>query len=715
MKSIPVYNYFVTSSRRHIKTYASMSRDKLALSTEIVRLRAIHRVYEQLATQLNTQTFLAQLAQIIVDQFKVARAVILVFDSAHVSLEYGSVAPRLIDLYTQTRLEMVLIPSIQADTSFITSLNQGTTAALSGDTVLNTPLAPLQHIIPGQEWLFSPLRFRQQMQGIVALSLLSPLSDEEIDILKGMLEAASALLHNANQHVQARTDSEKALLEMQTFQQIDAELNDTIDLPYVFRMILDWALRFTRADSAVLGLYDEEADALEVLVQYGYDSSQVAVGQILKRDGGVSLRVAQRKRAEMLPDVTMDKDYYPTAPQTRSLISVPILREDRVVAVMTLESNKLNGFTEEHLAFARKLASRAGVSVHNARLFSETQHEKHKLSMILRHIADIVMVLDDDERIVLLNRSAIQVFGLNEQKSYIGESLNSLIPDSPLLPWLSAMGTLTHPKDASLRLNNNRVYNVIVTEHPDIGRIIVLQDVTYFKEMDQLKSELVTTVTHDLKQPLSIMRGYLDLLLMTGSLDDRAKRYVNSLEHSFNMMRQLVDDLLDMARIESGIELTLYPLSLNEIIQSCLTHFTSTLEQRHLSLQVDLPTLPLIEGDSARLMQVFHNLIGNATKYTLPEGHIRIWGEAKPDTVYVHIQDSGIGISAEDQTRIFERFFRVRNSHTAKIEGTGLGLAIVLSLVQAHGGSIYVQSERGKGSTFTVSLPVYKTQPTHQL
>ncbi|NJR12895.1 hypothetical protein HC776_03340 [bacterium] len=136
---------------------------------------------------------------------------------------------------------------------------------------------------------------------------------------------------------------------------------------------------------------------------------------------------------------------------------------------------------------------------------------------------------------ILLNHSALQVFNLDEQHHYAGEPLAALIPQSPLLDWLNTRHTpsAAKEKDAALRLPNGRVYTVIMTEHADIGHMIVLQDITYFKEMDQLKSELVTTVTHDLKQPLSIMRGYLDLMHMSGTLDEKAKRYINNIEHSF--------------------------------------------------------------------------------------------------------------------------------------------------------------------------------------
>lgn len=680
----------------------------------MISLSAVNRVYERLSTLLDNRTLLAQLTQLLVEQFSSPRAVTLILDIPGEALEYGAVAPLLSDIHTQTVLEMLLIPTAKAHDALITTLKRGDMVTITREALAPTPFAALQTANPEQEWLFAPLHFQTQWLGVAALALVSPLSDEDRETLKAMLNAAASLLHNGNRYMQLRAESEKALSEMQTFQQIDAELNDTIDLTHVFGMILDWALRFTRADAAILGIYDEVSDTLEVMSQYGYIPDQVMVGRTLQREAGVTLRVARHGKAEMVPDVTMDKDYYPTSPTIRSMIAVPIFREERVVAVIALESAKLNGFTEEHLNFTLKLASRAGVSVQNARLFSETQREKDKLALILRHIADVVMVLDDEQRVILLNHSALQVFGLDNQRSYVGERLPVIVPESPLLPWLNTFGTSSHPKDPSLRLTNGRVYNVIVTEHPDIGRTMVLQDVTYFKEMDQLKRELITTVTHDLKQPLSIMRGYLDLLSMVDSSDDRIKRYIVSLEHAFSMMRQLIEDLLDMARIEEGIQLSRKPLTVNDIVKNCLMNFTHVIDQRHLRVDIDLPALPLIEGDAARLTQVFQNLIGNAIKYTPPDGQVHIRGEAADAVVMIHIQDSGIGISAEDQQHIFERFFRVRNTQTAKIEGTGLGLAIVQSLVQAHGGTIRVVSERDEGSTFTVSLPIYKTQTTQE-
>lgn len=688
----------------------------LTLTTELSRLHAVNRVYQELSTQLDGRTLLKQFAERVRQQFGLPRVVILTFDAATASLEYGSVVPPLPDRQTQMLLEMVLMPTLSTSDDVVTTLKQGDITSSTGEHLTQSRLAPLQDLLPNTEWVFAPLCFDSQWLGLAALVIESPLSDEDRQTLREMCEAAARLLHNANRYMRLAQESEKALNDMQTFQQIDAELNDTIELPYVFRMIIDWALRFTRADTAIMGLYDESADAIEIVVQYGYTPEQLTVGQVLKEEAGITRRVARLGRAEVIPDVSTDTDYYPTAPQVRSMLAVPIMREERVVAVMTLESSKLNAFTEDHLTFALKLANRAGVSIHNARLFSETRREKHKLALILSHITDLVIVLDTDQRVVMLNHAAMQVFGLDEQRSYEGDKLVTLIPhDSPLIPWLAATDDPTHPKETSVRLLNGRIYDIIMTQHSDIGQMIVLQDVTYYKEMDQLKSELVTTVTHDLKQPLSIMRGYLDLLgMVSSSHDERTKRYVSNLEHAFSMMRQLIDDLLDMAQIEEGIQLSLYPITLNDIVRSCVASFSNVLEQREMTLTVDLPTLPLVEGDIGRLTQVFQNLISNAIKYTPPKGTIRIFGESSADSVLISIQDSGIGISPEDQARIFERFFRVRNTQTAKIEGTGLGLAIVQSLVHAHKGTIRVESERDEGSTFKVSLPIYKAQHVRQ-
>jgi len=200
---------------------------------------------------------------------------------------------------------------------------------------------------------------------------------------------------------------------------------------------------------------------------------------------------------------------------------------------------------------------------------------------------------------------------------------------------------------------------------------------------------------------------------MHKKLDSTGINFVDMVRKSIQNMRQLIDDLLDLAKIESGIRLELEPVALHTVIQECLEALQPAASSKNMTITNDTPvTLPAVMADRARLQQVFHNLIGNAVKYTPPEGWVRIAADLQDGSVRVVIQDNGLGISSEDQAHIFERFYRVRRPETDGIEGTGLGLAIVKSLVEAHSGRITLESRLGQGSSFTVFLPVH--QPAGQ-
>jgi signal transduction histidine kinase len=182
--------------------------------------------------------------------------------------------------------------------------------------------------------------------------------------------------------------------------------------------------------------------------------------------------------------------------------------------------------------------------------------------------------------------------------------------------------------------------------------------------------------------------------------------YMGRAQGSIARMRELIDDLLDMARIESGIVLRWHHVKLVDMVHQTVDNLILQAQDKSLSIAVDIPPdMPSVCADKHRLAQILNNLVSNAIKYTPPEGQINIRVEQKDGFVQVAVQDNGMGISPEDQARVFTRFYRVRSPETDSIEGTGLGLAIVKSLVEAHGGEIGLESHLGKGSTFSFTLP----------
>jgi GAF domain-containing protein len=249
--------------------------------------------------------------------------------------------------------------------------------------------------------------------------------------------------------------------EMYIMRQIDKELNDTIELSHVFEMTLDWALRFTNAQASSLALFDQDRDELTFLFEYGYDVPSEQRELIRQEYGsGITERVAHSGYAEVVPDVTMDPGFVRFKNSTRSQMAMPVMREDRVIAVITLDSKKLNGFTDAHLDFVQKLATRAGVAIDNARLYEEAIREREKLSQILNNTADVVMVIGLDDSIILINQSALGALQLYSNENYAKRSIAEVFENSPLLQAFQQAKLFGGTYTTEITIPNGRVFHV---------------------------------------------------------------------------------------------------------------------------------------------------------------------------------------------------------------------------------------------------------------
>jgi signal transduction histidine kinase len=532
----------------------------------------------------------------------------------------------------------------------------------------------------------------------------------DLETLRLIAVNASIALHNARLYSEMKKELQAKNDELRILNQIDRELTETIYINHVFDMTLDWAIRATRAQAAALMLYDEAKDEMKLSHEIGYAVPMEQLADIIKNDGGIARRVARSGFAEIVPDVSADHDYVMLSPEIRSHMSIPVLREDRVIAVIAVESRRLNNFTDQHQQFVEKLAVRAGVAIDNARLFADSVREREKLAHILSSIADVVIVVGYDDRLMLVNQSAISAFKLYTDRSYVDEVFGRVFGETSLNAVYQQAKRQGYALSREVELHGHTYY-ASLSHLENIGWIIVMHDITPLKETEQLKSELLQTVSHDLKQPLSIMNGYIELMQIQNRLDETGMRYSNAVLRSIEGMRRLIDDLLDFAKIETGIQLKRQPVSMFQIINDCVQAITPMAESKAMIIEVDVSSaIPPVYGDPERLHQIFSNLIGNAVKYTPPEGKVRVRAETREGSLIIAVADTGIGIAPEDQARVFERFYRVRRIETEAIEGTGLGLAIVKKLVDLHQGSIGLESRLGEGTTFYVTLPIMQTE-----
>jgi len=256
---------------------------------------------------------------------------------------------------------------------------------------------------------------------------------------------------------------------------------------------------------------------------------------------------------------------------------------------------------------------------------------------------------------------------------------------------------------------DQRVFAALTTPIEAGGLVVVLHDVTHFKDLERVKTEFIATASHDLKNPIHAVLGFSDLLEKAGPLNDLQRDFVDRLKRSSNQMYELVLNLLELARTDLDTSLDAKPYDLQDLLSSVTNEFrTQAVDKGHELTFEEMADRPQVKVDLPRIRQVLQNLVGNAIKYTPNDGTISLTTENAGSMIWVHVQDNGLGIPEEDLPHIFDKFYRVEADDRLDIQGNGLGLAIVKAIVEQHGGEIKVRSIFGEGSCFSFSLPLAK-------
>jgi len=333
------------------------------------------------------------------------------------------------------------------------------------------------------------------------------------------------------------------------------------------------------------------------------------------------------------------------------------------------------------------------------------QLEREQLETILREMAEAVIVLDDEYRILWCNPAACRAFELCE-RDVIGRPAQEVIRHQELLDLLFRPCDSERARYAQVSLIDGRTLNAHLNVISGVGYAVVMQDVTHLKELDRVKSDYVTTVSHDLRTPLTTIQGYVDLLQRAGALNEQQEEFVACVQRSLSSINEFISELLDIGHIEAGFGLEMTETDLVPIVVEAVEALRPQAEAKGQRLGIRLPgVLSPVMGNARRLSQVVDNLVSNAIKYTPWGGHIWIKALEGENHIKLCVIDDGIGIPLADQAFVFDKFFRVDTPATRDVPGTGLGLSIVKSVVEKHGGRVWVESTPGAGSAFTVLLP----------
>lgn len=393
----------------------------------------------------------------------------------------------------------------------------------------------------------------------------------------------------------------------------------------------------------------------------------------------------------------------------QSLMALALRNETLYFGALWVAYEQTHLFTEEEVNYLATLAGQAAIAVANTRLFLTSELGRQRLEAILVSTPDPVLVTDQSGRLMLSNPAAGEILG-EQVAQGVGRPVETLQLPAPLIGMILAS---VDGKDAlELTLSDGRTYlataSSIVSDAKHVGRVCMLRDITQFRELDALKTDFVSMVSHDLRAPLSLVQGYASMLQMVGDLNEQQRSYLEKIMGGIGDMSHLVNNLLDLRRIEDRAGLQLEKRPVDEVVEQVVRAQQLQANQKQIQLEIAIPggTLPEIEADQALLRQAMLNLVENAIKYTNAGGKVVVGLDLEPNHVTYFVQDTGVGISPADQQRLFETFYRPTRPVPGVERGSGLGLAIVKSIVERHGGKVKVQSQLGKGSTFSLILPL---------
>ncbi len=512
---------------------------------------------------------------------------------------------------------------------------------------------------------------------------------------------------------QMRSSLRDRLDELNRLLAVSQGVASSLEFSTSVKPVLEAALSMGASSARVVlrpSVLPELEDAPSEPITYGMGPARNMYKEL---DEQILYFIGQQEQLErlVLPDLKRPRlfNLSSDSPNPASLLVVALRYESLYYGVLWIAYDEFHDFSEEEVRFMVTLGGQAALAAANARLFQQSEIERQRLEAILTSSPDPVLVTDQHNCLLLANPEAWQVLGLGTQTNE-GQPIEEVISEKELINLMRSSSTEAQSKE--IIMPDGRVYlataTSVLAKDQRVGRVCILRDVTAFKELDALKSEFVNTVSHDLRSPLTLMRGYATMLEMVGELNEQQNSYVEKIVSGAESMSRLVNNLLDLGRIEAGISLQLELVSANEIIEHVVAALRLQAVQKRIDLTTEIPEdlLPQIEADQALLQQALHNLVENGIKFTRPDGKVAVSVRADRHDVVFKVSDNGIGISPMDQQHLFEKFHRVTQTSSEDRRGSGLGLAITKSIADRHRGRVWAESQLGKGSTFYLEIPV---------
>ncbi|NJL34656.1 MAG: GAF domain-containing protein, partial [Chloroflexaceae bacterium] len=602
--------------------------------------------------------------------------------------------------------------------------------------------------------LMIPLITQDRVIGILGLGVLNAprhfANDEiaTIRVLAGPLAAAiSAFITTES--------AQRRSAELATLNDISAAVTSSLDTREVYLQVVRQLNEYFQVDAGSLLMRDENGDLHFVMTLEA--GEEKLAGIHVPRGQGVVGHVAETQQYEIVPDAERDPRFYRQVSdavgyQVKSILCVPMIVKGRTIGVIELLNKKNGPFIPEDAERLSRMAATVGVAIENARLFQQVTTGRDRFEAILNSTNDGILMADMYGTVVTANPTAARVLGVRDKDELIGKSVDALLEllraqarETNAPAWIgeSAANGMLDVVEFELA-NTQQPYwrhfalPVYDEYHGEIGRMLLFQDISIERELAQLRDDYTGMLVHDLRAPLTaIMNGIMMVQRGLGGPVSQQQRDLLGIAYtSSQTMLEMVNTLLDISKMEQGrLQLDISPISPYGLLDEVLTRLQASAHDNGIELVLRLPAaLPPLEADRDKLNRILQNLVDNAIKFSptgstimLSAGHLRAthqqitWLEhpgaegegpqtlpalSDDDWMVFWVTDHGSGIPKQYHERIFEKFGQVRGRKT---RGTGLGLTFCKLAVESHGGSIWVESEEGQGSTFAFALPLNRT------
>jgi signal transduction histidine kinase/DNA-binding response OmpR family regulator len=699
----------------------------------LVRLHSIYDISQSLGTSLNDTDEVFN---------KTAEKLGAALDAEHCAIWLSDVGPPQAAGAYWTGEALPALPEGVQESTFGAVLLSGEAQILASREGLSPHDVALLDCLDANKLLLAPFEVQEIPIGVVTLGRGAESRDfdsTEIALVESVLAQTAIAVQNAglyqeirdlNRSLEARVASRTRDLarekeRMETLYAIGQELGTSLDLDQVLEKTLHRITQAVGAKQGAILMLDQEKDVLVYAAQETGDSATSKhSGRPFRANLGIPGWVIANREAVLVPDVSEDERWEAIDDQAgiRSLIAAPLALGKDIHGVLMVSDETPKAFDQDQQRLVVASAQQIAQAMNNAKLYSREQKERSQTQAVLQSIADGVIVNNTKDRVIVFNAAAEEILD-TIREAVLGEDVWRLFDvfdengRSDALAALEAissspLASVGQAIETTLEIQNKVVsahMTPVVSESGEaLGVVTALRDITREVEADRAKSEFVSTVSHELRTPLTSIKGYTDLLHggAVGAINDHQKRFLGIIKSNADRLTALINDLLDISRIESGrVKIKREPQKLIEIVHEVAESLREQIESKGLRLELRIPDdIPDIMGDRVRLNQIVTNMLSNAYKYT-DEGWVRLSLSSLEGAIRLDVADSGIGMSTEVQGKIFEKFYRADTPVMEGRGGTGLGLAITKELVELHGGRLWVKSEVGLGSTFTVILP----------